>query len=259
MKDKIGILYFSGTKNTKFIAQNIKNVLKNWGEKVDLINIEKDEVIPTDYKYLIIGGPVYIDRYPDILIKYAKSNLKNYKNKCMLFTTQASVKDSTAYQHFMNEIPNLNVTYCMYVPMPNNVYNFFFKKTPEEKQSEMIHNSTNIIENALEEFLQGEIKLYPRNKIMVFMINLVYKIVYPGFINLINKKMNIDKNKCIDCKLCEKSCPVGCIKIDNKAVYTKDCLFCQRCINICPKNAFLYKNKVLSQYKLRFKEVKNNN
>lgn len=138
MGNKIGIIYFSGTGNTKFVAQNIAKKLQQWGEELDLINIEKDKIIPTHYKYLIIGGPIYIDRYPEILIKYAKDNLKNYKNKCMLFATQASEKDSTAYQHFINNMPNLNVTYCIYVPMPNNVYNFFFKRTEDEKQDEMI-------------------------------------------------------------------------------------------------------------------------
>ena len=153
-------------------------------------------------------------------------------------------------------MPNLNVTYCIYVPMPNNVYNFFFKRTEDEKQDEMITKAYDIIESSLKSFLDGETKLYPRNKFMVFMINLVYKMVYPMFIKSINKKINIDNDKCINCKLCEKSCPVGCIKIDKTASYTKDCLFCQRCINICPKNAFTYKNKELSQYKPRFKVEK---
>ena len=79
--------------------------------------------------------------------------------------------------------------------------------------------------------------------------------VYPRFISLINKKIHIDRDKCVDCRLCEKSCPVGCIKIDNGVSHTKECIFCQRCINICPKSAFLYKDKELSQYKPRFKEL----
>ena len=77
MGNKIGIIYFSGTGNTKFVAQNIAKKLQQWGEELDLINIEKDKIIPTHYKYLIIGGPIYIDRYPEILIKYAsRSSLK---------------------------------------------------------------------------------------------------------------------------------------------------------------------------------------
>ncbi|WP_455542112.1 EFR1 family ferrodoxin [Intestinibacter sp.] len=257
MENKIGIIYFSGTGNTKFVAQNIKIKLKELGEESDLINIEDDVIEPNNYKCIIIGGPVYIDRYPEILIEYIKNNLNNYKNKCMLFTTQASQKDSTAYQHFINEFPNLNITYCMYVAMPNNVYNFFFKKTSDYEQNMMINESLDIIEKGLSDFLHNKINLYPRKKITVSMINLVYKMVYPKYIGFINKKMSIDKDKCINCKLCEKSCPVKCIKVDHNLSYSRDCLFCQRCINICPQNAFLYKSKELDQYKLNMKSIKN--
>ena len=46
----------------------------------------------------------------------------------------------------------------------------------------MITNVNDIIEASLKSFLDGETKLYPRNKFIVFMINLVYKMVYPIFI-----------------------------------------------------------------------------
>lgn len=51
----------------------------------------------------------------------------------------------------------------------------------------MITNVNDIIEASLKSFLDGETKLYPRNKFMVFTINLVYKMVYPMFIKSINK------------------------------------------------------------------------
>ena len=67
MMNKIAVIYFSGTGNTKFIAKNIKNKLQEYGYESDLINIEKDKINPNDYKSLIIGAPVYVDRYPEIL------------------------------------------------------------------------------------------------------------------------------------------------------------------------------------------------
>ena len=70
MMNKIAVIYFSGTGNTKFIAKNIKNKLQEYGYESDLINIEKDKINPNDYKFLIIGAPVYVDRYPEILLKY---------------------------------------------------------------------------------------------------------------------------------------------------------------------------------------------
>ena len=64
MMNRIGIIYFSGTGNTKFVAQNMKIELEKYNKEVDLINIEKDTIDISDYKSLIIGGPVYVDRYP---------------------------------------------------------------------------------------------------------------------------------------------------------------------------------------------------
>ena len=73
---KIGIIYFSGTGNTKFAAQTIKEELEKYYQDSDLINIEKDKVNLEKYKSLIIGGPVYVERYPEILLKYIDKNLK---------------------------------------------------------------------------------------------------------------------------------------------------------------------------------------
>ena len=138
MMNKIAVIYFSGTGNTKFIAKNIKNKLQEYGYESDLINIEKDKINPNDYKSLIIGAPVYVDRYPEILLKYMEKYLKNYKGKCMLFTTQASFKDSTSFQHCINRMPNLNITYCTFFTMPNNFFNFMFKKSSKEEENQLM-------------------------------------------------------------------------------------------------------------------------
>ena len=42
---KIGIIYFSGTGNTKFAAQTIKEELEKYHKDSDLINIEKERSI----------------------------------------------------------------------------------------------------------------------------------------------------------------------------------------------------------------------
>ena len=52
MGNKIGIIYFSGTGNTKFVAQNMAKKLHQWGEEVDLINIEKDKPEETAQKII---------------------------------------------------------------------------------------------------------------------------------------------------------------------------------------------------------------
>ncbi|MBD3248563.1 4Fe-4S binding protein [Candidatus Woesearchaeota archaeon] len=48
----------------------------------------------------------------------------------------------------------------------------------------------------------------------------------------------VDKEKCIDCGLCSKVCPMH-LKV-NEIKYKPDCIKCGRCIDVCPKNALKY-------------------
>ena len=68
-----------------------------------------------------------------------------------------------------------------------------------------------------------------------------------GFISWVAEKMslyriNIDKNKCINCGACSKVCPTDATKdiISNK-IFSADCFSCGRCLNICPVDAIKYK------------------
>ena len=251
---KIGIIYFSGTGNTKFIAQNIKRQLDKCNEKVDLINIEKDDIDSMEYGYIIIGGPVYVDRYPENLIKYIEENLHGFRGKCMLFTTQASPKETITYQYFMKRIPSLNITYCTLFNMPNNFYNFLFKMSSKEEEIELMKRAQFSIEDEVNSFMEGKTKFYPKKKnIHVNMMNSVYNMVYPHLMKILTKKIYIDERRCTKCKLCERRCPMGAINIEEKNIINKNCLLCQRCLSSCPQDAFYYKDKKIIQYNPNFR------
>lgn len=67
----------------------------------------------------------------------------------------------------------------------------------------------------------------------------------------------LEQEKCIDCKLCAKACPVDCIEIESVhhgrilewtkfTIDYKKCIFCEFCIPPCPKDCI----HMTSEYEL---------
>jgi len=51
-------------------------------------------------------------------------------------------------------------------------------------------------------------------------------------------QLKVDKDKCINCKLCHKVCPMQ-LKV-NEILNKPDCIKCGRCIEVCPKKALKF-------------------
>lgn len=54
-------------------------------------------------------------------------------------------------------------------------------------------------------------------------------------------KVEIDNNKCTDCQLCEKNCPMDIKLLDyrnnNQRILSTECIICTTCENVCPTKA----------------------
>lgn len=248
---RIGIIYFSGTGNTEFVARNMKEHLESNNKVVDLINIEKDKPNLELYENIIVGGPVYVERYPEILLTYIDRELREYKGKVMLYSTQAAESETSVFKHGSSSLPFLNITYSEYIVMPNNLYNMMFPKTPIDVQNKLFKEAVDKGNEAVDSFLEGKCKEHLVGNGKVKFINWVYKIFYKYFAIRYMNKVTVNKDLCTDCKICERNCPTQSITLIDKEVKVKEsCTLCQRCISRCPQNAFKYKGKVVDQYKL---------
>lgn len=55
-----------------------------------------------------------------------------------------------------------------------------------------------------------------------------------------NKHVSFEQNKCVDCKICSKNCPIGIDVLGHKKngkVTDADCIKCGVCVEKCPKKA----------------------
>lgn len=64
-----------------------------------------------------------------------------------------------------------------------------------------------------------------------------------GFLGMISGigmfKIMRDENTCINCKACDKICPVNVTVSDKEVVTSAECINCNECVNVCPSEGAL--------------------
>lgn len=68
-------------------------------------------------------------------------------------------------------------------------------------------------------------------------------------------KIDIDKENCISCNLCERVCKAGCIDKKNKVVDFSRCVSCYNCFTVCPSEGIKFKNAFVRQNEILLPEV----
>lgn len=246
---RYGIVFFSGTGNTKFVARQFKKNLEQKGHKATLVDISENKGFRDEYEAYIFGGPLHAGVIPDVLENFVIKNIKDGKRrKTMVFSTQASSKDKrTNCLAYYLERMNFNVIREEVIPMPNNYGGNMIIKSNLKRNENLKKESMKSVKTITNLFLKDEEK---RNEISDSKV--VFRMwVYNKFKNYskkwASKKLSVDMNKCIQCKKCETGCITQNIKLNDEIIFGDRCISCHRCIHVCPTNAFLYKKKIIEQ------------
>lgn len=257
-KDRMALIYFSGTGNTKLIANRIAENLK-----IQIINIENNynfEKLFSEIETLIIMYPVYYSTPPIIIREFLNKYRENLENKnIMSLVTQMCFSGDGAYV-IRDYLPkSANLIYSRHIDMPSNISNLpilpFFENFLINFK---IHHALKKSDKISIEIKNGNLKTQGNTNFGNKM-GLSQRI---GGLEKESEKRNnlwID-DTCIACGLCVKNCPVNNLFIENKIAHSKgSCIFCTRCENICPKKSIrvLLDRKVKYQYKLPKKFLNN--
>jgi len=247
------IVYFSGTGNTEYVAKEIKGEFANKNITCDTYEVSKNKGFEDKYDFYVFGAPIYAEMFPVFYTQWVKEHItKGSGRKCIVFSTQAS-ESACGPAVFAKELKGIGFEVVIEdcVIMPNNYYIVMFKKFTEKQVADALEKSKYRAEVIVDKFLKSE-TLLNAAKGRTLWAKPVFKIFTIWSKKWAKKSLEVDMDKCTRCGLCQRQCPVNNIKVEKDSViFSNKCISCQRCVHNCPVNAFLYKNKVVDQYKLQ--------
>ncbi len=237
MPKETTIWYFTGTGQCKIVSEYIAANLRSDGHQVKIINITPLDVRNCikgniDCNQLIIVFPVYGSDAPKSLKDFMKE-LKADMVPVMLIALWGNAHKGKALCN-VGEILNGNGFVVNGAAEIVAEHSYLGQKPPIIGERPTEAEKQGLVEFVNKQLLKKDsIKLVANND------KLHIKIICSlpqGFVSKLFIKLNLQHNKCNECGICRKMCPVGSIKED-LTVDKKKCIMCLSCVTNCKRKA----------------------
>ncbi len=242
------VLYFSGTGNSKFVAQKVADGI---GDTLYSINngIKNNEFPTINEDLVIFVMPIYAWSIPRVVGEWIK-NCKAFKGKkaYFLLTCGGDMGNTEKHIHSLCNECEIKFMGCAEIKMPDN-YIIMFPSPTENEINEKMASAENITNKIIEEITCGKAL---KSKKVTLLDKLKSSIVNVSFNNFyIGSKKYFTTGACISCGKCEALCPANCITMQNgKPIWNNNCTQCMACISYCPTHAIEYGKS--TQNKVRY-------
>ena len=250
------ILYFTGTGNSRYIAQRIAEAL---GDELFSMNdrIKAGDTLPaTTDERLVIVTPTYAWRIPRIARDWLlKTDFPNAKQAWFVMTCGSEIGNAAQYIRALGHEKQLTYMGTAQIVMPENYIAMFSAPQQEEAQT-IVSKAEPSILNAIEHIEKGQEFSMPRNNLYDrFMSGPINPIFYKFFVKA---DAFYAKKSCIGCGKCAKNCPVNNIELKNNLpVWGNKCTHCMAGICYCPAEAIEYGKKSVGKPRYHFEELQN--
>lgn len=226
----IGILYFSSTGNSLYIAQKIQDQMGGQIKYIPNYNGNGSE-----FEKIILVTPIYSFGMPtfvyDIIPRLNKATeliiIQNYGG-------MVGGADYYIYQYAKENELNIKAVYT--IKMPENFTLTF--TVPKFYVNRTLKNADKRINNVINSIVSGYYKIPKKCKTKrdTYLKN-------KSNWRLIGEDFSTTQN-CIKCGKCVSICPVNNISLQNeKIVFSNKCVACLGCYHRCPLKAIIYKGK----------------
>lgn len=237
------ILCFSGTGNSKYVAQRIADALDDALVNLnDRIKASDTSSVETGERVIIVT-PTYAWRIPRVVRDWLrKTELRDAKQAWFVMTCGSEIGNADKYNRELCTEKGLSCMGTTQIVMPENyIAMFSAPKTDEERK--IVAQAEPSIDQAIAAIQRNQPFAPTRNNLYDrFMSGPVNPIFYKCFV-----KANAftASSACIGCGQCAKRCPMNNVALkDGKPVWGKNCTHCMACICYCPVSAIEYGKRV---------------
>ena len=244
---KVLIIYFSGTGNTRKVAEKYASTFAELGHDAELVTVDglpKNKALTDEFLTKLnsadligFGYPVHAFNAPSVMLKLAKFLPKqpNYK-RCFVFNTSGEPLR-------LNNISSIKLTHMLkrrkymvfseyHYCMP---YNIIFRHT-DTMAYKMWTTAEQLIPLDVQQIVDNVTHTLKRVHCGAF-IAWVMRCEHWG-VRLNGMRYQV-KKECIHCQKCINVCPTYniTVKKNGKLKFGRNCLMCMRCAQLCPKDA----------------------
>lgn len=235
------LLYYTGTFNTRYVTNKLKERLLGEGWNVTTYEIDplnNERLNLAQYDIVGLGYPIYGYCAPYAFLRFIRHQKFPRGQRVFIYKnsgeTETANDASSKYVLRHLRWNGVRVRNEYHFIMPYNIHFRF----DEYLVKEMLLMDNKLMDILVYELVNGiankkAYKLWPR-----LVSSVVSRPQYiGGDVNSFLYK--VDADKCIDCNLCIKRCPTKNIYRDDKNVirFHHNCLMCMRCSLYCPKDA----------------------
>jgi flavodoxin/NAD-dependent dihydropyrimidine dehydrogenase PreA subunit len=237
---RIGVFYFSGTGNTKMIAELLAMELNRNGSAVDVIAI--DELMKTNktaevekYDIIGLGFPVHAFNAPRIFFEFIELLRDGKKKKTFIFKSSGDPfmqGGSTALVRKELQKKGYNVIYERMFVMPANV----LVRYQNQLIKQIYITAMKRAKIMAAEILSETTKLQ-KNTFFSTLLTTAFSSMENFGARFFGKNLYVS-GSCNLCGICINNCPTHNITKQKERIrFHSKCTFCMRCIYRCPVNA----------------------
>lgn len=241
----IGLFYFSGTGNTRIVAELVRDAFTRKGYQVDLTRIE--DVMnglatfePAKYDMIGFGSQVIGYGVPNLVKDFLKRLPEGQHQKTFIFRLAGGVAPV-----------NYNVSKYMIRTLKAKGYDVFherlfslgsnwIKRFSDPVVQQLYRSTVEKVDQMSNELIDGRERFYETGFWMRLKMGTI-SFLSGNIFRLTGLDYKVS-SACGNCGLCVKNCPSKNIKIKNgKVTFGLNCSCCMRCVYNCPNQAIQFK------------------